>query len=169
MAPVSIAGLVFAMGTTPVNPPWAAARMPVIRSSLYSWPGSRKCTCTSTMPGTRYLPAQSFTRSFSGSSMSVPTATTRPSRTRTSVTSSIPFCGSITWASFQAAAPLPSPPSSRYMTAMRTATPELTWSRITARSESAASAESSTPRLMGPGCMMIASFFIASMRARLMP
>ena len=52
---------------------------------------------------------------------------------------------------------------------MRTATPALTWSRMTARSESAASADSSTPRLIGPGCMMIASGFMAASRAVSMP
>ena len=50
-----------------------------------------------------------------------------------------------------------SPPPSRYSTPMRTATPLVTWSRITERSPSATLEASSMPRLMGPGCMMITS------------
>src|SRR5215204_2592687 len=48
------------------------------------------------------------------------------------------------------------PPSKRYKTAMRTLTPLLTCSTMTARSESATSAVISSPRFMGPGCMTIA-------------
>ena len=48
-------------------------------------------------------------------------------------------------------------PRIRSSTAMRTATPFSTWLRITDRCESATSEEISRPRLMGPGCMTIAS------------
>ena len=44
-----------------------------------------------------------------------------------------------------------SPPASRYSTAMRTATPRATWSRMTARGPSATAGSISTPRLIGPG------------------
>ena len=42
-------------------------------------------------------------------------------------------------------------------TAMRTATPISTWSRMTLREWSAMVEAISTPRFMGPGCMMSAS------------
>ena len=49
---------------------------------------------------------------------------------------------------------------------MRTATPQLTCWRITARGPSATCGETSTPRLIGPGCMTIASgFAYASVRS----
>ena len=43
-------GLVLAIMTTRVKPPAAAAKAPVWMS-LWVWPGSRKCTCTSIKPG----------------------------------------------------------------------------------------------------------------------
>src|SRR5699024_2431936 len=46
--------------------------------------------------------------------------------------------------------------SNMYSTAIRTATPLVTCSVMTARGESAACAEISNPRFIGPGCMMIA-------------
>src|SRR5581483_8805940 len=49
------------------------------------------------------------------------------------------------------------PSTARSSTAMRTATPQLTCWRITARGPSATCGASSTPRLIGPGCMTIAS------------
>ena len=52
---LSIVGEVFAIATTATNPPAAAERVPVSRSSLYSWPGVRRCTCGSTKPGTSML------------------------------------------------------------------------------------------------------------------
>src|SRR5205814_2694928 len=47
------------------------------------------------------------------------------------------------------------PPASRYSTAMRTATPFVTWSRMTLWGPSATRESISTPRFMGPGCMMV--------------
>src|SRR5262249_19323887 len=53
---------------------------------------------------------------------------------------------------------LPSKPiTARSSTAMRIATPQLTCCRITARGPSATCGASSTPRLIGPGCITIAS------------
>ena len=46
-------------------------------------------------------------------------------------------------------------PDKRYRTAILTAWPLVTWLRITELSLSATSLESSTPRLMGPGCMIV--------------
>ena len=47
----SITGFVFGIGHIVVTPPFAAACAPVITVSLYSNPGSLKCTCKSTKPG----------------------------------------------------------------------------------------------------------------------
>ncbi len=58
----SLTGLVLGMQQMVVNPPAAAASVPEAMSSLYSWPGSRRCTCRSTKPGVTILPAQSITR-----------------------------------------------------------------------------------------------------------
>ena len=51
----------------------------------------------------------------------------------------------------------PLPPLIRNNTAMRTARPLVTRSRITERSPSAMSLSISTPRLIGPGCMISTS------------
>ncbi len=52
----SITGFVFGIGHMVVTPPFAAACAPVMMVSLYSKPGSLKCTCKSTKPGIIYLP-----------------------------------------------------------------------------------------------------------------
>ena len=92
---LSITGAVLGMAHTAVNPPWAAARVPEAMSSFCSPPGSRKCTCTSTKPGTIILPERSRSTPFSMERL-WPTSTMRPSRTRMSHTSSSPTWGSIT-------------------------------------------------------------------------
>ena len=65
-----LTGRVFGMQQIVVNPPAAAARVPVWMSSLYSCPGSRRCVCRSMSPGTTHLPRTSTTR---------PPASPRPS------------------------------------------------------------------------------------------
>ena len=57
----SITGSVLGIAITAPNPPAAAARVPVSRSSLCSWPGLRRCTCGSKNAGSRCLPAPSTT------------------------------------------------------------------------------------------------------------
>ena len=47
----SIVGFVFGIQQTVVNPPLAALLLPVSIVSLYSNPGSLKCTCKSIKPG----------------------------------------------------------------------------------------------------------------------
>src|SRR4030042_1432381 len=47
-----------------------------------------------------------------------------------------------------------SPPTNRYRRAIPTATPLVTWSKITEKGPSATSGEIPTPRFIGPGCMM---------------
>ena len=49
------------------------------------------------------------------------------------------------------------PPISRFITAMRTAIPNVTCGRMTACGPSATAESISTPRFMGPGCMTMAS------------
>ena len=53
-------GFVFGIGHILVTPPWAAASQPVLIVSLYSKPGSLKCTCRSIKPGITTLPKASI-------------------------------------------------------------------------------------------------------------
>jgi hypothetical protein len=48
---LSTGGEVFGMQTTLVNPPTAAARVPLAIVSFADCPGSRRCTCRSIKPG----------------------------------------------------------------------------------------------------------------------
>ena len=57
----STTGSVLGIATTATKPPAAAARVPESRSSLCSWPGTRRCTCGSTKPGNRCRPSPSST------------------------------------------------------------------------------------------------------------
>src|SRR6185436_11237894 len=57
----------------------------------------------------------------------------------------------------------------RSRTAARTETPLATWLRMTERELSAASAEISRPRFMGPGCMMIVPLTSVARRSRVRP
>ena len=68
----------------------------------------------------------------------------------------VPDAGSIT-RPFLISERMASARSTLSSTAMRTAMPFSTWLRITERCESATSEESSRPRLMGPGCITMAS------------
>jgi hypothetical protein len=58
---LSLTGTVLAMQATAVKPPAAAARVPVRMVSLYSWPGSRRCTWMSISPGATTSPLASST------------------------------------------------------------------------------------------------------------
>src|SRR6185503_3976727 len=57
----------------------------------------------------------------------------------------------------------------RRSTAARTATPLVTWLRMTERRLSAASPLISSPRFIGPGCMMIVPFLSVPSRSRVRP
>src|SRR5436190_2671605 len=97
-AGLSMLGEVFGMQTTVVNPPRAAAFVPVAMVSLADWPGSRRCTCRSIKPGVTTLPeasrrSQSLPACFAASA---PMAATLPSRRRTSATASKRLAGSMT-------------------------------------------------------------------------
>ncbi len=59
-ARLSLGGVVFGIAQTAVNPPAAAARVPVAMSSLYSCPGSRRWVCRSMSPGMTHCPRTSI-------------------------------------------------------------------------------------------------------------
>ena len=100
IAPESTTGSVFGMATTQQNPPAAAARVPVSRSSLCSCPGVRRCTCGSTKAGSRWRPSPATTSASAGASSvpGAPSAAMTPSRTSTSWGASWPVRGSRTCA-----------------------------------------------------------------------
>ena len=58
-AGLSFIGSVFGIAQTLVQPPATAAAAPVAIVSLYSWPGSRRCTCRSIKPGATIRPVAS--------------------------------------------------------------------------------------------------------------
>src|SRR5690606_18232043 len=76
--------------------PATPARPPEAMSSLYSWPGSRRCTCRSTKPGATQQPAASITSASPSSAGAEPIAAMRPPSTRRSVISSRSLAGSST-------------------------------------------------------------------------
>ena len=59
---VVVCGSVLGISNTAVTPPMTAAREPDSRSSLWSRPGSRKCTWVSMTPGRMCSPRQSISR-----------------------------------------------------------------------------------------------------------
>ena len=65
-AALSFTGVVFGIAHTVVNPPATAAAAPLAIVSLYSCPGSRKCTCMSMKPGATINPVASKTSALSG-------------------------------------------------------------------------------------------------------
>ena len=68
MGALSTTGSVLGIATTAQKPPAAAARVPVSRSSLCSWPGTRRCTCGSTKAGSTWRRSPSMTSAPSGTS-----------------------------------------------------------------------------------------------------
>ena len=99
-AAVSMVGLVFGMAQMVVNPPAAAALVPLAIVSLSSKPGSRRWQCRSTKPGAMTIPLTSTSRSPLATAVlrlrSVPLtiSRTRPLPTTTSASSSTPCEGS---------------------------------------------------------------------------
>ncbi len=94
-ASLVVSGLVFGISKTQVTPPSTAAREPVSRSSLWSSPGSRKCTCESITPGRMCSPVQSTTspaeaRERSPSAMILPPVMPRSRCTRPSWFTTVP-------------------------------------------------------------------------------
>src|SRR3954470_3311856 len=74
---LTVSGSVFGISNTAVTPPMTALRDPVSRSSLWVWPGSRKCTWVSITPGRMCRPLQS-TISAAPAEPSAPMAAMRP-------------------------------------------------------------------------------------------
>ena len=83
------------MAQTVVNPPAAAALVPVAIVSLYSNPGSRKWQWGATNPGHTTRRWASITLAPSGAVILPLTALTTPSLINTSPTVSMPWAGSI--------------------------------------------------------------------------
>src|SRR5581483_11983741 len=71
----AVGGTVFGMSTTVVMPPQTAAVEPVVKSSLWVMPGSRKCTWPSNRPGKICLPLTSISSLPWGRESSEPMAT----------------------------------------------------------------------------------------------
>ena len=92
---VSITGFVFGIAQIVVTPPLAAASPPVLSVSLYSSPGSRKCTCKSINPGITKQPFASITLSAASAICSA-TFTIFFSSTRISYIPSVLLSGSST-------------------------------------------------------------------------
>ena len=69
---MSLGGVVFGIAQTAVNPPAAAARVPVAMSSLYSCPGSRRWVCRSMRPGMTHCPRTSITRTLEPTPAAIP-------------------------------------------------------------------------------------------------
>src|SRR5216684_541049 len=98
MEALSFTGRVLGIQQTAVNPPRAAALVPVSMVSEFSWPGSRRWTCMSMKPGATTRPAASNTSApfvreiFPGAAIS---AMVSPSR-RMSRTASVLDAGSRT-------------------------------------------------------------------------
>ena len=99
-ARVSFTGLVFGMTATEVNPPAAADWHPDVMVSLYSNPGSLKCTCISINPGLTTQPLASIIDGFSPVSKLMFPGDSRalilPFWIKRSFGSSKPLAGSIT-------------------------------------------------------------------------
>src|SRR5712691_2912096 len=95
---LSFTGFVFGMQQTAVNPPRAAARVPVSIVSEDSWPGSRRCACRSIKPGATTSPLASKTSAFCGATIFPAGATSFifSSSTRTSSDASVFDAGSST-------------------------------------------------------------------------
>src|SRR2546427_364841 len=81
---LSFTGDVFGMQQTLVKPPATAAAVPVWIVSLYSNPGSRRCTCRSTNPGRTHLPVASSAVAPGGTASPIPPCAIFPSWIRTS-------------------------------------------------------------------------------------
>ncbi len=69
----------------------------------------------------------------------------------------------------EAPEPAPATPASRYRSAIRIATPFVTWSVMTDCGPAATSAAISTPSFMGPGCITRAPGFASASRAAVSP
>ena len=131
---LSFTGSVFGIAQTAVKPPAAAARVPVAIVSLSSRPGSRRWVWMSMKPGqtTRPFSSRTWAPRAGDAGADLLDRALRDQHVERRVE---PLRGVDDPPALQqqpahdAASALP--PRSRYSTAMRTATPFVTWSRIT--------------------------------------
>src|SRR5438094_1801632 len=95
---LSMAGEVFGIQTTDVNPPRAAAAVPVAIVSFAVCPGSRNCTCGSIKPGQTTNPFTSIRSISAGACLAASgaRAATLPSNISRSATASNWLAGSMT-------------------------------------------------------------------------
>src|SRR6266850_3460282 len=95
---LSFTGFVFGMQQTAVNPPRAAARVPVSMVSEDSCPGSRKCTWISIKPGATIRPLASKISASAGAAIFLvgPTSFIFSASSRTSRVASVLDAGSTT-------------------------------------------------------------------------
>src|ERR1700691_4262356 len=92
----STTGIVLGMVQTEVNPPAAAAAVPVAIVSFCAWPGSRRCTCRSMKPGATMSPrASNFSSALPLILLGAATSATRPSFSSTSIDASVRGAGSM--------------------------------------------------------------------------
>ena len=155
---LSFTGVVFGMHATAVKPPATADAVPVATVSLCSCPGSRRCTCMSMRPGHDDEAGRNVDdRGAVRPADRVPTCGD-PVAVDQDVERAVDPVGRIDDAPALKQllhVRLRRPAGSS--TAIRTATPLATWSRITEYGPSATSEAISTPRFIGPGCMIITS------------
>ena len=131
---VSFTGSVLGMAQTAVKPPAAAARVPVAIVSLSSRPGSRRWVWMSMKPGQTTRPFSSRTWAPRGWTRG-PTSSMTPSEI-IDVERRVETLGGVDHPPALQQQPAHDeasalPPRSRYRTAIRTATPFVTWSRMT--------------------------------------
>ena len=128
---VSATGSVLAIACTAVNPPSAAAIVPVSMVSASSRPGSRRWVCRSTSPGSAISPAASSTCAPGG----MPSGADGGDRPVGEgdvggLAAQRPRSLDDPGRAFRGHSATSSPPSSRYSTAIRTLTPLATCSTI---------------------------------------
>src|ERR1035438_3190539 len=94
----STTGAVLGMVQTEVKPPAAAAAVPVAMVSLWSWPGSRRCTWRSMKPGATISPrASNFSSALPLILFAGAISATRPSLSSKSTGASMRAAGSMRW------------------------------------------------------------------------
>ena len=147
------------IATIAVNPPSAAARLPVSIVSASSRPGSRRCTWRSTKPGDDDAAGCVEDLVVAGVAVQrwadLDDAAVVDGDVGATLTGLVEHRAATNHDAAHDTSPFKSlpDPSSWNSTAIRTATPLVTWSRITDPVSSAGSTTISTPRFIGPGCI----------------
>ena len=136
--------------------------------SAASRPGSRRCVCRSTKPGPTQQSRTSTSTASPGASIVGPTSAIVPSMMRTSPIESRRSHDE-TLAQDDAHFDSPDPATLKYRTAMRIGTPLATCCSTIAAGASTTRESTSTPRFIGPGCMISVSGRIAAKRSTVKP